>query len=63
MIMNKKFSTLMAMGLLATSSLCGSAWAQQLNGANVVPVEQPEKGKAWGAGPYIIVVSVPAMLC
>ena len=56
--MNKKFSTLMAMGLLATSSLCGSAWAQQLNGANVVPVEQPEKGKAWGAGPYIIVSDV-----
>ena len=26
--MNKKFSTLLTMGLLATSSLCGSAWAQ-----------------------------------
>lgn len=61
MIMNKRFSTLMAMGLLATSSLCGSAWAAdpvpaQLNKANLKAVDGPADAKeAWGSGPFIVV--------
>jgi len=38
--MNKKFSTLLTMGLLATSSLCGSAWAQTAPTINGIELEK-----------------------
>ena len=53
--MNKKFSTLLTMGLLATSSLCGSAWAQTaptINGIELEKVAAPANNAAWTGGPY-----------
>ena len=41
--MNKKFSTLLTMGLLATSSLCGSAWAQTAPTINGIELEKDRK--------------------
>ena len=57
--MNKKFSTLLTMGLLATSSLCGSAWAQvTINGIDLEKATDPNGStvKTWAAGPYFVVV-------
>ena len=56
--MNKKFSTLLTMGLLATSSLCGSAWAQTaptINGIELEKVAAPANNAAWTGGPYVLV--------
>lgn len=62
MIMNKKFSTLFTMGLLATGSLCGSAWAAdpvaaKINGSSLQTVKLTDgAGKAIDpSGNYIIV--------
>ncbi|MBP3517571.1 MAG: hypothetical protein J6K31_04020 [Parabacteroides sp.] len=57
--MNKKFSTLLAAGLLATSSLCGSAWAQvTINGIDLKKATIPDGTtvKTWAKGPYFVVV-------
>ena len=60
--MNKKFSTLFTMGLLATGSLCGSAWAAdpvaaKINGSSLQTVKLTDgAGKAIDpSGSYIIV--------
>ncbi|WP_455641567.1 DUF6383 domain-containing protein [Parabacteroides johnsonii] len=60
--MNMKFSTLLTMGLLATSSLCSSAWAQAaapitINGIELEQAKDPDgtNVKTWAAGPYIVV--------
>ena len=60
--MNMKFSTLLTMGLLATSSLCSSAWVQAaapitINGIELEQAKDPDgtNVKTWAAGPYIVV--------
>ncbi len=60
--MNKKFSTLFTMGLLATGSLCSSAWAAdpiaaKINGSSLQAVKlTDDAGKAIDpSGSYIIV--------
>ena len=55
--MNKKFSTLLTAGLLATSALCSSAWAQvTVNGATLDAAKDPATDKTWAVGPYFLVV-------
>ena len=54
--MNKKFSTLMTMGLLATGSLCSSAWAAdavEINGSSLKAITL--ESDANPSGSYIIV--------
>ena len=60
--MNKKFSTLMAMGLLATSSLCGSAWAQGLNFDGIELKQATLDATKPVAGNYFVVASDDATL-
>ena len=61
--MNKKISTLMAAGLLATSSLCSSAWAQTpltINGIELETVADPAAKATWKSGPYFVIADVDA---
>lgn len=63
--MNRKISTLLTAGLLATSALCSSAWAQgvdpkpiTINGIELKAVDDPAKDKAWATGPYFVIADV-----
>lgn len=62
--MNRKISTLLTAGLLATSALCSSAWAQgtpdpiTINGIELGAVADPATDKAWATGPYFVIADV-----
>lgn len=59
--MNKKISTLLTAGLLVTSALCGSAWAQTpltINGIELETVANPAAKATWKSGPYFVIADV-----
>ena len=59
--MNKKISTLLTAGLLVTSALCGSVWAQTpltINGIELETVADPADKATWKSGPYFVIADV-----
>lgn len=59
--MNKRISTLLTAGLLVTSALCGSAWAQTpltINGIELETVADPAAKATWKSGPYFVIADV-----